>query len=401
MKICCFSIVTYWHGIKGGMEVHGKLLSEGLAKKGHQVSVISTRHPEGKEFEEKNGVKLYYLKNTTFGSHRKGWRKESLKKFFKLNGENNFDLIWSQQAVVPTQLLEKREIPTVVIMHGHGGMGFLSELRQIFSHKKGFFWLPKYFFSFLYYHFFWERPLLSKCARIIAVSNEVARSIARWFPIDREKIYLVYNGVDTELFKPSFDKNGLRQKLGISEEEKVLLFLSFVTRQKGLHLLLRALPEILKKIEKVKLLVTGEGDYLTEAKEESEKLGIKEKVIFTGYIPHQELPAYINLSDLFVFPTVRQEGLPFALIEAMACQKPVIVSKIGGIPSVIDNGIDGILITPDSVNEIIEKTIYLLENPQIAEKIAKNAREKAVKQFNLEKMVEETIKVFDTALGGK
>jgi glycosyltransferase involved in cell wall biosynthesis len=401
MNICVFSIVTYWHGAHGGMEVHGKLLSEGLAKRGHEVTIISTMHPGGKEYEEREGVKLYYLKNTTFGSQRKGWEKESIKKFWELDKKEHFDLVYCQQPIISTRLIKdrNRKIPSVVIMQGHEGVMLLSELRQTFSHKKGFIQLFKHLSSFLYYHVVWEAPFLTKCNAIIAASNEVARSIQRWFFVNDKKIYTVYNGVDTNLFRPSdTERMEIRNAHSIGDDEKLILFYSFVTKQKGLHLLIKALPEISKRIGRLKLMVVGEGDYFKEAKELAEKLRVDKDVVFTGYIPHQHTPKYINASDLFVLPTIRQEGLPFVLLEVMSCQKPVIISRIGGILSVIDDGVDGILMTPGNIRELAEKTTYLLENKSISDEIAKNARQKVIEKFSLDKMIEDTIKVFEIAI---
>jgi glycosyltransferase involved in cell wall biosynthesis len=404
MNICIFSIVTYWHGAHGGMEVHGKLLSEGLVKKGHEVTIISTRHPEGKEYEEREGVKLYYLKNTTFGSQRKGWEKESIKKFFELDKKDYFDLVYCQQPIISTRLIKdkKRKIPSVVIMQGHEGVMLLSELRQTLSHKKGFGRLLKHFSSFLYYHFVREEPFLIKCDAIIAASNEVASSIKRWFFVNYKKIYTVYNGVDINIFRPfDTERMEIRKAHSIDDDEKLILFYSFVTKQKGLHLLIKALPEICKKMDRVKLMVVGDGDYFKEAKELAEKLGVEKDVVFAGHIPHQHTPKYINASDLFILPTIRQEGLPFVLLEVMSCQKPVIISRIGGILSVIDDGVDGILITPGNIRELVEKTTYLLKNKSISDEIAKNARQKVIEKFSLDKMIEDTIKVFEIAIEKK
>ena len=66
MNICFFSVVNYWQGINGGMEIHGKILCEGLVERGHDVTIISTNHPEGKEFEIQSGIKIFYLKNNLF-----------------------------------------------------------------------------------------------------------------------------------------------------------------------------------------------------------------------------------------------------------------------------------------------------------------------------------------------
>lgn len=405
MNICFFSIVTYWHGIKGGMEIHGKLLAEELVRRGHNFTIISTRHPEGKELEIQNEIELHYLKNTTFGSQRGNWRAASLKKFIELDQVNNFDIICCTPAIIPKELVAiagKKKIPVTVILEGSEVMMLLSKLKQTLSHKRGFKSLFKDFLICIYHYFFWELPIFKKCDAIIAVSDEVTRSTQKWYFVSKGKIHTVYNGVETDLFRPDQgQREHIRKVFGISNEERLLLFLSFVTKQKGLHLLIKALPIILKSNNQVKLMVAGEGNYLTEARQLVRQLGLERYVVFTGHIPREDVPHYINASDMFILPTLRQEGMPFSLLEAMACQKPVIASRIGGIPSVINDRKDGILVNPGNVNEIAEKTIYLLENSHVANEIAKNAREKAVKQFGLNKMIEETIKVFETAITNK
>ena len=404
MNICFFSIVTCWHGIKGGMEIHCKLLSEGLVKRGNEVTIISTQHPEGVEFGERNGVKLYFLKDTIFGSKRGGWKVASLKKFIELEQVKNFDIICSMSAIIPKELIVaavKREIPMAVISEGTEVMMLLSEIKQTFSHRNEFRKLLKTFLSFIYYYVFWELSL-KKYDAIIAVSSEVAKSTLKWYFVDKKKVFTVSNGIETDLFRPDRRQwKHIRESLAISDEEKILIFFSFVTKQKGIHLLIKALPDILKENNYVKLLVVGEGDYLTEAKQLVGQLGLESYVVFTGYIPREKAPDYINASEIFILPTLRQEGMPFSLIEAMACGKPVIASRIGGIHSAIDDGVDGVLIPPGDVSKLVEKTIFLLGNKDFANKLANNAREKAVNKFSLEKMIDETIKVLESAITRK
>ena len=141
MNICFFSIVTCCHGIKGGMEIHLKLLSKGLVESGHAVTVISTRHPEGKEFEGIDGIRQHYLKNTKFGSKRGGWKAASLKKFIELDAINKFDIICSVSTVIPKELIVlagKRKIPVVVISEGPEIVVLQSEVKQTLSHRSGF-----------------------------------------------------------------------------------------------------------------------------------------------------------------------------------------------------------------------------------------------------------------------
>jgi len=377
------------------MEVHGKLLMKGLVQRGHEVTVISTRHPEGKEFEEWNGIRLYYLKDTTFGALRKGWRIECLKKFIELNG--NFDIICCQQPIIPYRLLKRvwKKTSVVVIMEGHEGLMFLSTFRQMLSHRKSFLQLYKNFGSFLYHYLFWELPVLHRVDAIIAVSDEIARSIRRWYFVAPKKIYTVYNGIETEIFRPDAgQREEIRKLYGISSDEKLLLFSSHVTKQKGLHIAIKALSLIAGKREKMKLMVVGGGEYLEDAKKLAKELGLGRNIIFTGYISREDIPRYINAADIFIFPTIRQEGLPFALIEAMACEKPVIASRIGGVPSVISDGEDGLMVSPGDVKDLAEKTLYLLSNPHIAGKLASRARKKVEDKFSVNKMVDDTIGIF-------
>jgi glycosyltransferase involved in cell wall biosynthesis len=402
MKICLFSIVTYWHGVKGGMEIHGKILCEGLVKRGHEVIVISTKHPDGKDFEERNGISLYYLDNTVFSSKRKGWEAASLEKFIELEQINNFDIICSMSVIIPKELVTiERKTPIIVISEGTGIMMLLSEIKQTFSHRNGFKNLINIFMSFIYYYIFWELSL-KKYDAVIAVSNEVAKSTLKWYFVDKRKVYTVYNGVDTRLFFPDqSERKRMRRTLAFSDDEKVLLFFSFITKQKGLHLLIKALPIILKDNKCVKLMIVGAGEYLDEAKLIVEQSGIENYAFFTGHISHKDVSHYINASDIFIMPTLRQEGLPFALIEAMACGKPVIASKIGGISSVVDDGINGFLIPPGDVSTLAEKAIFLLNNKYFTDKLADNARKKVVQNFSYEKMMEETVKVFESAMISK
>ncbi len=123
MNICFFSLVTYWHGVKGGMEVHGKILCEELVKRGHEVTVISTMHPDGKDFEESNGIRLHYLSNTVFSAKRKGWKAASLKKFSELEQVKHFDIICSMSVIIPKKLIRNRNgITVIVVSEGTGIM---------------------------------------------------------------------------------------------------------------------------------------------------------------------------------------------------------------------------------------------------------------------------------------
>ncbi|MEK6767318.1 MAG: glycosyltransferase family 4 protein [Planctomycetota bacterium] len=404
MNICCLSIVTYWHGIKGGLEVHGKLLCERLVEMGHNVTIISTNHPEKTEFEERKGIKLYYLQDTTFGSKRGGWKTASTKKFIELGKINHFDIVFSMSASISRGLIaavRKRKSPLIVISEGPEITFLISEVNQVLYHGSGFRNLTKIFLAFLYYYFFWEFAF-RKCDAVITVSREMANTIKKWHFVGKEKIFTVNNCAETNRFYPDqTQRERTRKELAITDKEKVLLFFSSITKQKGAHLLIKALQGILKTNDQVKLMIVGDGDYLSGAKQLVKLLGLETHVIFTGFASREKAPHYINASDIFILPTLRMEGMPFSVLEAMACQKPVIASRIGGIISIIDDGVEGLLIPPGNIPELIKKILFLLNNKNFADKLATNAREKIIQKFSVDNMAEETVKIFESAITRK
>ena len=402
MNICFFSIDTYWHGIGGGMEVHGKVLCEGLIKKGHKVTIISTKNPSNLDFEVKNGIKIYYLKKTVYGSKRKNWPNASLNKFLELNNKYPFDIILSQQFAAcgfPRSLIRRNKIPLVTRAAGTQVDMLKSIFNQTLNFKKGFFDLFIEIIRTFYTYFLVEFPLFHKSTEIIAVSHHLANSLKNFYFVNQERINLVFHGTDTEIFKPDKEsRNSIRDRYGISTDIKVLLVASTVSKQKGFNLALKAFKRILSTHPNTKLLVVGEGDYLEDLKKLAHQFDVQNNVIFAGHISNEEIFRFYNASDIFLFPTLRVEAFGRVLIEAMSCKKPIIASRIGGIPSIIDDGENGLLITPGNIEELIDKILFLLQNETFANKLATNAREKAVKKFSLEKMVEETIKVFELAI---
>jgi len=137
--------------------VHGKLLSERLVEMGHDVTVITTNHPEETEFEERKGIKLHYLQDTTFGSKREGWKTASVKKFIELDKIHHFDVIFSMSASISRGLIaavRKRKSPLIMISEGPEITFLISEINQVLYHGSGFRNLTKIFLAFLYYYFF-------------------------------------------------------------------------------------------------------------------------------------------------------------------------------------------------------------------------------------------------------
>jgi len=390
MNICFFSNVTFWHGLNGGLEIHGRDLCRGLVSRDHTVTVIASKHPDGKVYEKINGINIYFLEDTVFGSQRCNWLKASQKKFLELHQINPFDIITSQQAVAPKILNTangSQRLPLVILIQMHEGLMLLSEVSQIFHHKRGFSRLPKILLSFGYY-FAREFMAFHRCDRIVAASEAVRISTLTWFKLDHRKVSTVYNGVDLSVFKPAAATGMIIRKTHkIKESDKVILFLSHLTKQKGVDVAIRAFAEVRGKKSKVKLMIVGGGNYFLNAKRLVRQMRLEPHVVFSGPLEHHEVPGYINAGNILLFPTLRQEGFSLVLIDAMACAKPIIASNIGGNSEALENGRTGILVEAGNLKEIVKSLENLLDDEKLSQQLGQNALKEVTKRFSEERMI--------------
>jgi len=405
MKICIFSIVTYWHGIKGGMEIHGRLLFEGLVKRGHEVTIISTRHPAGKEYEEINGIKLYYLINTSFSTYWKNWGKESLNKFEILNEINLFDVVLSQSfsGYYFAKNRDRYGIPLISFLQGAGPSLAITMIKVAFSRRC----MPiaealRISLMYLVHYFVLQLPTLIGSDLIICASDHVSESVKKWYPVKKKRVITVMNGVDASVFSPNVhERNKLRKRLGIEDKEFVLMTSGTISKEKGHHLAVEALNTLLKQNNNLKLMIVGCGDYTTSLSKLIDRFGLKSNVILAGFVPNESISNYYNAADIYMLPTLRAEGLPFALIEAMSIGLPIIASKMGGIPNIMEDGKEGLLINPGDINDMVSKILILLKDRILSEELGARARSKVLNELNANKMVDKTLTVLKSICQNK
>lgn len=390
MKICMFAKYLPVH-ITGGMEIHIQELVNGLIKRGYKVTLITAPHPQGIEKEKKENLAIHYVKNKPKYTREKFYR-ESARLFERLNKEESFDIVHSQSTLACGYARYcKKTAPLILTSHGTMLNEIKALLRRNFS-IKSFLTLPTPLKIYLL-----DEPIIyKKTEKIIAVSNELKEDIERQYKVPKGKLVVIPNGIDVDRFKP-MEVDDLKKKYNLTDE-KVILSIGRIDNQKGFHLLLKIFPDILKEYNNIKLFIVGTGPYLHDLKEMAIKLNILGKVIFTGGVSDENLLKYYNLADIFAFPTLRMEGLPLVLPEAMACEKPVIASRIGGITTVIDNNKDGILIETGNLKELKGKVLEVLGNEELARKLGKNARKKVVERFGLDRMIKDTIKIYEEVL---
>jgi len=204
-----------------------------------------------------------------------------------------------------------------------------------------------------------------------------------------EKCVTVYNGVDTSHFRPDADvRDRVRRRYGYQREDLVLLTLGRLTREKGHHILIEALSYLRKTNHRAKLLIVGEGEYQSSLQRLVRRLALDQAVVFAGSVSNTETVAFYNAADLFLLPTLTVEGLPFVLLEAMACGKPVIATDRGGNREAVRNGQNGILISPGSSQKIATAIEAITADHKMADRLQQGALATIRAEFDLGRMID-------------
>lgn len=244
-----------------------------------------------------------------------------------------------------------------------------------------------------------ETIMLERSDKIIAVSEYTKRELVENYRFKFDKIRVIHNGVDVNKFRPAESKSKVKSELGFNEKDKLILYVGRLYSRKGLFTLMNSIPRVVRKFRNVKFVVSGKG--LRNEKEKltryAEKLGVKDNIIFTGYFPDKKLPKLYQAADIFVFSTI-YENLPFAILEALASELPVVTTGVGGIPEVIDDGKNGFLVAPFNPVELADKVLHLLENPAVASEVGHSGRMTVERRFDWRIMVKKVIDVYAEAL---
>lgn len=215
-----------------------------------------------------------------------------------------------------------------------------------------------------------HKATVKKCGKLIAITNQIKKLYTTI--IDEKRVSVIPFGVDTEVFKPSLSRR--------ERDELMVLYSGSLYPLKGVDYLIRAMAIVVKSGLKARLTIVGEGQQKEELIELARKLGVSRNVVFEGFVPYSGMPRYYKRCDVFCFPTL---GEPFgkAMIEAMACGKPVIATNVGGSIEIIRNGINGVLVPPANP-KAIASAIQRMKNEDERRKMEQEARTIAVKDFS-------------------
>lgn len=303
--------------------------------------------------------------------------------------------IWSDlQTFFDLIKLFKQERPDIIHLNSSkiGGLGALAgRLARV----------PKIIFTGHGWAFNEDRFLLSRwlialshwvtillCHQVIAVSTQTAKQIAV-FPKVKPKIKVIYNGIEKTTF---LTKKEARQKLVPEDADTFWLgTIAELHQNKGLDILIEAFKKVLEKISGVSLIIIGEGEAREKLAHLIAKNQLTENIHLLGR--RENAAQYLLAFDIFILPS-RTEALPYVILEAGLAGLPVVASRVGGIPEIIENEVSGFLINPGNYKDLSLAMEKLLTNKDLAHQFGKNLKEKVITQFSQAKMLDQTFALY-------
>lgn len=231
-----------------------------------------------------------------------------------------------------------------------------------------------------------------KKADLIISNSHYTKSLAVNLGISSQKIQVVNLGADIDKFYPLESRNKIYKKYNIPPENKLLLSISHLIPRKGNDMVIKALPRILQEIQNLTYMISGEGRYKNELLALTDMIGVKSNIIFTGYIPDNELNEYLNACDVFVMPNRQEgfdlEGFGIVFLEANACKKPVIAGNSGGAIDAVIDGKTGYLVNSNSIEDISDKILKILSDDDKRRELSENGYLRVVNELNWKNVIQ-------------
>ncbi len=359
----------------GGLAISSERLARLLASAGQKVRVFS---PTGSlPSSEKRTLLASGVHVTRFGVHKRV--DDTLVDWFDLITEEHsrdpFDVLHAyfltQAGFIATLAGRYLNIPSVVSIRGN------DVDRAAFDPSR-----------------FTHSMFALQNANVVTSNAKESIRKARAF-IDRE-IVLIPNGVDTEHFKPMEKNLALAESLGLSPRETspTIGFVGELREKKGLKTLLSAYAQV-NKNRKTSLLIVGEVRHGEDRQtfDEMRASTFESNIIVTGYISPNDLPAYYSLIDVFVHPSIH-DGMPNAVLEAMACSRAVVATPVGGILDIFEDGHNGVFVHINDANGLAEKILEVWSESELRSQLGINARASVKEKFTLLRELEANLDVY-------
>ncbi len=382
MKPLSLCIVSQqYKSVISGIGLHTRNLVSGLIKDGHRV-ILLTQENQGLEAPDK-ALTIVTVPAAFFQKSQARWLALSWSfagMLRTLLSQEHFDIIHFTDA---RESLWFRRHPAVI---GNVNDYYAAKVMP-YSYYKRYYTDARE--RWAYYHFLHrcEKIAFQHLTALIANSRYTLETICRQYHLPAEKLFQCYKSINLDLFKqqPTPPTGG-----------KSILFAGGNMQRKGLRTLIHAASKIEKEVGPVIFNIVGADRNLNTLKILAQEAGVADRFFFHGGLPNEALLSLFSRTHLFVMPSL-VEAFGMVLLEAMATGIPVVTTKVGGIPELIGDEENGLLVSPDSPDEFADAVVAVLNSPTLHKKLAVNGRKRAA-QFGLGAMMECTYGVYGAIL---
>jgi len=377
LKICLVNL-DFIPSRSSGLAVYGETLATGLARAGHQVTVVAARRKGLAEYEIIDSIRVHRVPLGRGNWISYAWHAGLLVS--ELQRRDAFDIVHFADihfayhfrgAFIASAFQSFRQRAT-----SDGGLPYHSNRASLVAH-------------WVYYHgarWLAEVPATSRARHLLASSRATADEFTTHYGVQTERVTVVPLGIDLARFRRC-DASALRKELGL-QNTKVLMYVGFGTPRKGLDHLAKAMSLLSSS---GRLLLIGRWERAYRAKFYRALGPAADRVLEIGYVEDKDLPLYYSLADILVLPSLL-EGFGLTMVEAMACRTPVVASRVGSIPEIVGPG--GRLVPPRDPAALAMAIDELLQDDVLRQSLGEAGFSWAMAHFAQERMVRDTLDVY-------
>ncbi len=363
-------------------------LSQRLMKDGHDITVVTYRDGDTAYFENDKGVKVYRVDNYMIRPNN--FIEWILQLNFNMvakaseiiSKEGKFDVIHAHDWLVANSaktLKHAYGIPVISTIHATESgrnSGIHDDTQRYINDTE---WMLTY-----------------ESTEVIVNSNFMKGHVQGLFGLPFDKINVIPNGINLNNFNGVERDYDFRRQYA-ADNEKIILYLGRLVYEKGIQHLISAMPKILDGYHDSKLVIAGKGGMLDDLKAQVSRMGIDNKVYFTGYLNAKQVQKMYKCADVAVFPSTYE---PFGIValEAMLAGVPTVVSDVGGLNEIVEHGVTGMKSYAGNPNSIADSILALLYDHQLCNNVAKNAKAEVKRQYNWNKIAQDTHFVYQKAI---
>lgn len=382
MRIAMFSW-EYPPKSVGGLAQHVYDLTRALAGMGEEIHLFTAGEPGLPEFEKVSGVNVhrvlpYSVSSPEFTTWVAQFNVALLERAMAVFSENeNFHIIHGHDwlvAYAARALKHAYRIPLVATIHAteYGRNYGLHNKTQ--KHISDVEWWLGY-----------------EAWRVICCSHYMVGELKHVFQIPDDKLVVIPNGVDIKNFVQK--NNSISRNDYAAADEKIVFFVGRLVREKGVQVLLDAVPMVLNRMPNTKFIIAGKGPHLNELQNKAIRMGVGHRIYFTGYVDDYTRNTLYSWADVAVFPSLYE---PFGIValEGMAAGVPVVVSDVGGLSEIINHNFDGLKAYPGNPRSLADMILHVLQNPQVAGQLRENAYQKLKRYFNWHDIAADTLDTY-------